>query len=40
MNKEILFAQKLGEIRKLAKEQGNYVTKEQIADAFAEIFRS
>ena len=37
MNKEILFAQKLGEIRKLAKEQGNYVTKEQIADAFAEL---
>ena len=29
MNKEILFAQKLGEIRELAKEQGNYVTKEQ-----------
>ena len=37
MNKEILFAQKLGEIRKLAKVQGNYVTKEQIADAFAEL---
>ena len=37
MNKEILFAQKLGEIRELAKEQGNYVTKEQIADAFAEL---
>lgn len=37
MNKEILFVQKLGEIRELAKEQGNYVTKEQIADAFAEL---
>ena len=37
MNKEILFAQKLGEIRKLAKEQGNYVTKKQVAEAFAEL---
>ena len=37
MNKEVLFAQKLGEIRELAKEQGNYVTKEQIAEAFAEL---
>lgn len=37
MNKEVLFAQKLGEIRELAKEQGNYVTKEQIEEAFAEL---
>lgn len=37
MNKEVFFAQKLGEIRELAKEQGNYVTKEQIAEAFAEL---
>ena len=37
MNKEVLFAQKLGEIRELAKEQGNYVTKEQVAEAFAEL---
>ena len=37
MNKEVLFAQKLGEIRELAKEQGNYVTREQISEAFAEL---
>ncbi len=37
MNKEVLFAQKLGELRELAKEQGNYVTKEQVAEAFAEL---
>ena len=37
MNKEVLFAQKLGEIRELAKEQGNYVTKEQVAESFSEL---
>lgn len=37
MNKELAFAKKLEEIRKLAKEQGNLLSKEQIEEAFASI---
>ena len=37
MNKELAFAKKLEEIRKLAKEQGNVISKEQVEEAFAEI---
>lgn len=37
MNKELAFAKKLEEIRKLAKEQGNMLSVEQVETAFAEI---
>ena len=37
MNKELAFAKKLEEIRKLAKEQGNVISREQVEEAFAEI---
>ena len=37
MNKELAFAKKLEEIRKLAKEQGNILSVEQVETAFAEI---
>lgn len=37
MNKEVLFAQKLSEVRELAKDQGNVVSKEQVREAFAEL---
>lgn len=37
MNREQLFAQKLEEIKKTAKEQGNCVSVEQVEDAFAEL---
>lgn len=37
MNKELEFARKLEEIRKLAKEQGNILSREQVEDAFAAI---
>ena len=37
MNREQLFAQKLEEIKKTAKEQGNCVFAEQVEDAFAEL---
>lgn len=37
MNREQLFAQKLEEIKKTAKEQGNCVSKEQVEAAFAEL---
>ena len=37
MDKEVLFAQRLGEVRELAKKQGNVISKEQIAEAFAEL---
>ena len=37
MNKELAFAKKLEEIRKLAKEQGNILSQEQVEEAFAEI---
>ena len=37
MNKELAFAKKLEEIRKLAKEQGNILRQEQVEEAFAEI---
>ena len=37
MNKELAFAKKLEEIRKIAKEQGNMLSKEQVETAFAEI---
>ncbi len=37
MNKELAFAKKLEEIRKLAKEQGNILSKEQVETAFEEI---
>lgn len=36
-NKEALFAKTLEEVRKLAKEQGNCVSEEQVRDAFAEL---
>ena len=37
MNKEILFAQTLEQVRKTAKEQGNCISEEQVKDAFAEL---
>ena len=37
MNQELAFAKKLEEIRKLAKEQGNVLSKEQVESAFAQI---
>lgn len=37
MNKEILFAQTLEKVRKLAKEQGNCVSEEQVREAFAGL---
>ena len=37
MNQELAFAKKLEEIRKLAKEQGNILSEEQVEAAFAEI---
>lgn len=37
MNKELAFARKLEEIRKLAKEQGNVLSEKQIEEAFAAI---
>lgn len=37
MNKELAFAKKLEEIRRLAKEQGNMLTQKQVEEAFAEI---
>ncbi len=37
MNKEVLFAQSLEKLRKLAKEQGNCVSEEQVQEAFAEL---
>lgn len=37
MNKEVLFAKTLEQVRTLAKEQGNCVSEEQVKDAFAEL---
>ncbi len=37
MNKELLFAKTLEQVRKLAKEQGNCVSEEQVKEAFTEI---
>lgn len=37
MNKEVLFAKTLEQVRKLAKEQGNCVSEEQVKDAFAQL---
>lgn len=37
MNKELVFAQTLENVRKLAKEQGNCVSEEQVRDAFSEL---
>lgn len=37
MNKEILFATTLEQVRKLAKEQGNCVSEEQVKEAFAAL---
>ena len=37
MDQEVLFAQKLQEVRALAREQGNCVSEEQVQDAFAEL---
>ena len=37
MNQELVFAKKLEEIRKLAKDQGNILTREQVETAFSEI---
>ena len=36
-NRERLFAKKLEELRKLAKEQGNQVSEQQVTDSFAEL---
>ncbi len=37
MNKEVLFAKTLEDVRKLAKEQGNCVSEEQVREAFAKL---
>ena len=37
MNREVLFAKTLEDVRKLAKEQGNCVSEEQVKDAFAAL---
>ena len=37
MNKEVLFAKTLEDVRKLAKDQGNCVSEKQVQDAFAEL---
>jgi len=37
MNKEVLFAQTLEQVRKTAKEQGNCISEEQVKEAFAEL---
>ncbi len=37
MNKEVLFAQTLEQVRKTAKEQGNCISKEQVEEAFLEL---
>jgi len=37
MNKEILFAQTLEQVRKTAKEQGNCISEEQVKEAFAPL---
>lgn len=37
MNKEVLFAQTLEQVRKLAKEQGNCVSEQQVQEAFAAL---
>lgn len=37
MNKEILFAQTLEKVKKVAKEQGNVIAKEQVEEAFLEL---
>lgn len=37
MNKELVFAQTLEEVRELAKEQGNCVSEEQVQEAFAKL---
>ena len=37
MNKEVLFAKTLEEVRKTAKEQGNCISEEQVKEAFAEL---
>lgn len=37
MNKELLFAQTLEQVRKLAKEQGNCVSEEQVQEVFAPL---
>ena len=40
MNKEVLFAKTLEEVRKTAKEQGNCISEEQVKEAFAELART
>lgn len=37
MNKELLFAQTLEKVRKMAKEQGNCISEEQVRDEFAAL---
>ena len=37
MNQEVLFAQTLEKVRKLAREQGNCVSKEQVQEAFSAL---
>ena len=37
MNREVLFAKTLEEVRALAKEQGNCVSEEQVKDAFEAL---
>lgn len=38
MNREILFAQTLEQVKKTAKEQGNCISKEQVQEAFEPLF--
>ena len=37
MNREVLFAQTLEQVRALAKEQGNMISEEQVQEAFSEL---
>lgn len=37
MNQEIVFAQTLEKVRRLAKEQGNFIREEQVREAFADL---
>lgn len=37
MEKELLFAQKLEQVRKTAKQQGNFIKEQQVREAFAEL---
>ena len=37
MNREVLFAKTLEQVRSLAKEQGNCVSEEQVQEPFAQL---